>query len=342
MVGLLKLVPSIWMMAPAAVVGFAIYALVLGLLAGERISKDVADVLGAISKGNKRVDEAGRGRRSGSDRAPDRRAQTGQGGRMKRPFVYIAGLIRTGSTALSEALSDPPCAIIVREPRLGTNRIVLREQDREALASLGIDADRVLALPRRLMSALRAIGKGGHPSGGAGTGPASGYAARVFRDRIVQPLAERVEQVGIKEVRHDGWEHVVAAFPDLRVVAIGRDPRDVYLSHRGRVLKKGNALPTPEAFADEIDRQFSLQHALVDATESLAIRYEDLCRDPDVLERVREHVQSPVEGTGSVGAIHRRTRPPAARERTPRLGPHRPPSGPLAPRDRCRCAHGRS
>lgn len=220
---------------------------------------------------------------------------------MSRPFVYIAGLIRTGSTALSEALSQPPEAVIIREPRLGTNRIVLRDQDRAVLADLGLDADRALAVSRKLMGALRAIGKGGHPSGGAGTGHASGYAARVFRDRIAGPLAGRVQQVGIKEVRHDGWEHVVAAFPDLCVVAIARDPRDVFLSHRGRVLKKGNALPTPEAFADEIARQFVLQRALIDASDALAIRYEDLCRDPGVLDRVREFVQSPVTGSGTVG-----------------------------------------
>ncbi|MEL6614939.1 MAG: sulfotransferase [Bacteroidota bacterium] len=220
---------------------------------------------------------------------------------MSRPFVYIAGLIRTGSTALSEALHHPPEAVIIREPRLGTNRIVLRDADRATLTDLGLDADRALSRQSLLMGALRAIGKGGHPSGGAGTGHASGYAARVFRDRLARPLAERVQQVGIKEVRHDGWEHVIAAFPDVRVVAIARDPRDMYLSHRGRVLKKGNPLPTPEAFADEIARQFDLQRALIDATDSLTIRYEDLCQDPAVLDRVREHVQSPVTGSGTVG-----------------------------------------
>lgn len=220
---------------------------------------------------------------------------------MSRPFVYIAGLIRTGSTALSEALHHPPEAVIVREPRLGTNRIVLRDQDRATLATLGLDADRALSRQRLLMGALRSIGKGGHPSGGAGTGHASGYAARVFRDRIAGPLAERVQQVGIKEVRHDGWEHVVAAFPGLRVVAIARDPRDVYLSHRGRVLKKGNALPSPEAVADELGRQFGLQQALIEATDALTLRYEDLCRDPEVLARARAFVESPVTGSGTVG-----------------------------------------
>ena len=220
---------------------------------------------------------------------------------MPRPFVYVAGLIRTGSTALSEALSAPDQAVILREPRLGTNRIVLREADRAELVRLGLDPDRQLAGPRRRMSVLRAVGKGGHPSGGAGTGHWAGYAARVFRDRIARPLAGCVEQVGIKEVRHDGWEHVVSAFPDLACVAIGRDPRDVYLSHRHRVQKKGNDLPSPEAFAAEILRQFGLQRALIEATGALAIRYEDLCRDPGVLDRVRAHVQSPVEGAGSVG-----------------------------------------
>ncbi|MEM1056855.1 MAG: hypothetical protein AAGI52_15130 [Bacteroidota bacterium] len=218
-----------------------------------------------------------------------------------RPFVYIAGLIRTGSTALSEALSEPGRALIIREPRLGTNRIVLRDADLASLARLGTEADRVLAWPRRVMGGLRTIGKGGHMSGGAGEGHLSGYAARVFRDRIVAPLSRKLEQVGIKEVRHDGWEHVLAAFPDLACVAIGRDPRDVYLSHRVRVGKKGNDLPTPAAFAGELSRQFALQRALIEATGALAIRYEDLCQDSEVLPGVRAHVQSPVTGSGSVG-----------------------------------------
>lgn len=222
---------------------------------------------------------------------------------MTRPFVYIAGLIRTGSTALSEALSEPGRALIIREPRLGTNRIVLRNADRQSLRDHGLDADRALALPRQLMRVLRAAGKGGHPDGGSGTGWLSGYAARVFRDRIAGGLAERVEQVGIKEVRHDGWEHVLAAFPGLRCVAIARDPRDVYLSQCARILARGRPLPSPEVFATRLDRQFRLQRALVHATDALTIRYEDLCRDSAVLGSVRAFVQSPVQGAGSVGAF---------------------------------------
>lgn len=220
---------------------------------------------------------------------------------MTRPFVYVAGLIRTGSTALSEALSEQGVALMIREPRLGTNRIVLREADRAELARLGVDAERVLAWPRLAMRGLRTVGKGGHPSGGAGEGRLAGYAARVFRDRIVLPLSAQLQQVGIKEVRHDGWEHVVGAFPGLACVAIGRDPRDVYLSHRARVLKRGNDLPSPAAFAEEIGRQFQMQRGLVQATGALTIRYEDLCTDAETLSRVRAHVQSPVTGVGSVG-----------------------------------------
>ena len=220
---------------------------------------------------------------------------------MKRPFLYSAGLIRTGSTVLSEALSEPGVAHVFREPRLGTNRIVLRDADRDELARLGIDADAVLAWPRVVMRAFRAVGFGGHPGGGAGEGRLSGYAARVFRDQIVGPLKGRLQQVGIKEVRHDGWEHVVQAFPGLQCVAIGRDPRDIYLSHRSRVLARGNALPSPQQVADGLLRQFRLQRELIEATGASMIRYEDVCSDPAVLDRVREHVQSPVRGTGAVG-----------------------------------------
>ncbi|MEM1056856.1 MAG: oligosaccharide flippase family protein [Bacteroidota bacterium] len=52
---LLDLWMSVWMMGLAAVAGFAVYVLVLGLLAGERLSKDVSDVLNAFGKKNARI-----------------------------------------------------------------------------------------------------------------------------------------------------------------------------------------------------------------------------------------------------------------------------------------------
>lgn len=53
--GVLDLVPAVWMMVVATVLGAAVYFVVLGLLAGERLSKDVADVLNAFGKKNKRL-----------------------------------------------------------------------------------------------------------------------------------------------------------------------------------------------------------------------------------------------------------------------------------------------
>ena len=53
--GLLHAVPSGWTMLPAAALGLAVYILVLGLADGQRLSKDVADVLGAVGKNNRHV-----------------------------------------------------------------------------------------------------------------------------------------------------------------------------------------------------------------------------------------------------------------------------------------------
>ncbi|MEM6327394.1 MAG: oligosaccharide flippase family protein [Bacteroidota bacterium] len=53
--GLLRLAPTVWMMVFAGIVGFAVYVAVLGLLAGQRVSRDVADVLGAMGQTNPRV-----------------------------------------------------------------------------------------------------------------------------------------------------------------------------------------------------------------------------------------------------------------------------------------------
>lgn len=211
----------------------------------------------------------------------------------QRPFVYIAGLIRTGSTALSEALSERGLAFVVREPRLGAGRVSIPDPDAEVLRGYGLGG--ALHLPGLAVRALRRVGA---------RGAAAALAVRAFRRGVAWPLAARGVQVGIKEVRHDGWAHVLRAFPHARVVAIRRDPRDIYLSQRARILARGNALPAPEAFAASLRREAEQQYALVQrAAYSMSIRYEDLCTDPSTLHSVRAFVQSPVKGEGSLGSF---------------------------------------
>jgi hypothetical protein len=210
-----------------------------------------------------------------------------------RPFVIIAATRRTGSTLLAEALTELPHAFIFREPRLFRGRVDLKPADVERLrAATGVDLD--------------------------GTDPRASdapHAARRFSGEVAAPLLQRIGQLGIKEIGYGAqWRGVlseIGAIGRLRVVALGRDPRDIYLSlaHRTRVRRIRVPGPFgPDSVAADMRAQFAVQRQIVEATGAMTVRYEDLCTDPAVLAAIRAHVESPVRGTGIVGEFKPRNR----------------------------------
>jgi Sulfotransferase family len=210
-----------------------------------------------------------------------------------RPFVLIAATQRTGSTLLAEMLTDLEHAFVFREPRLFLGRVHLKAADLERLrAATGLDLAGAAVVDRD---------------------PAD--AARRFRDRVAGPLLERIEQVGIKEIRYrPDWPRVLEELRrlgDLRVVALARDPRDVYLSlahlSRERRIRPPGPL-RPDRMAADLDREFSIQREIIRATDALTVRYEDLATDPSVVARVRAYVESPVTGPGIIGELKPRNR----------------------------------
>lgn len=212
-----------------------------------------------------------------------------------RPFVIIAATQRTGSTLLAELLTDLPNAFVFREPRLFRGRLHLKPADVDRLrTSTRVD--------------LTGVVTRGDPSS-----PAEG--ASWFRDDVARPLLERVEQVGIKEIRYQpGWPRVLRELRRLgepRVVALGRDPRDIYLSlaHLSRERPIHPAGPLrPGTMAADLEREFAVQREIIEATGALTVRYEDLATDPGVVPAVRDFVESPVSGPGIVGEFKPRNR----------------------------------
>ena len=205
--------------------------------------------------------------------------------RAVRPFILIAAVRRTGSTMLAEALSELPKAFVFREPKLFRGRVSLKEGD---LAMLPCAID-VVPEDREVSPALD--------------------AALRFRETVVRPLSRSVEQIGIKEIRYGPrWPEVLDVLGEVapvKVVALGRDPRDQFLSLAYRARTRRVPLRGtfgPAAIAEDIEREFVRQRELIAATGALTVRYEDLCRDPAVLERIRRFVDSPV-GAGSIGAF---------------------------------------
>ena len=202
---------------------------------------------------------------------------------MDKPFIYIAALRRTGSTMLCEALTQSPHSFVFNEPNVATNRFVVRDNEREQLAEHGIDLEGFV----RRWSTLRRR-----------------FLFHGFRRRLVPQISAHYHQVGIKEIFNDGWERIVDAFPDVRIVLTARDPRDVFLSLRGRYLA-GHAIwegPfTPDRVAESLNHEFRHQQSMADHHDVFRIRYEDLCLEPDRIQDLYRFVSSDITSVGPLG-----------------------------------------
>ncbi|MFH0945929.1 MAG: sulfotransferase [Planctomycetota bacterium] len=208
---------------------------------------------------------------------------------MRLPFVYIASLRRTGSTVLSEALTRLPHGFIFREPLLGEGKFQVKTADRERWKEHGIDLD-LFARDLAADSSLEA------------------NAAIAFRDRLLPRLLEVVSQVGVKEIFHDGWRRYARAFPGMKVLLTGRDPRDLYLSLHARIHESGGKRWPgrfhPESAAADLNRQFRFQFEMFEDCDCMKVRYEDLCTDPGLFDQVKRFCESPIPGIGDIGSFN--------------------------------------
>jgi hypothetical protein len=199
------------------------------------------------------------------------------------PFVYVGALGRTGSTLLAELLTSLPHSLVFHEPELAQNRLRVDARLVGELLRRGIDLE---AFRRRWGGRARFLSLG------------------AFKYELLPELTAQIGQIGVKEVAHDHWRRYLYHFPDMKTLLTARDPRDVYLSvHQRRLEGKASWRGefTPAALAAELDRQFHYQVEMFESTESLKVRYEDLCIDDAIYERVKAFIASPIPGTGVVG-----------------------------------------
>lgn len=210
---------------------------------------------------------------------------------MQRPFIYIAGLRRSGSTVLSEALTLLPHSFIFREPRVAENRFSVHASDVELFLHHGID---LVDFERRWWSKRKLI-------------------PEAFKSELIPQLLPLVGQIGVKEIRHDRWRRLLRLFPDMKILLTARDPRDIYLSLYDKV-KHGNVTWSgifsaegvfcPEAVADGLNDEFRQQLAMYESADCLKVRYEDFCAQPAVFERVKAFVGSAIGSVGEIGAFN--------------------------------------
>jgi len=207
---------------------------------------------------------------------------------MQRPFIYIAGLRRSGSTVLSETLTRLPHSFIFREPRVAENRFSVHDSDVELFLRYGID---LIAFEKRWWNQRKAI-------------------PDAFKNELIPQLAPFVSQIGVKEIRHRRWRRMLRRFPDMKVLLTARDPRDIYVSlyykvKNDRVTWSGIFSPEgvfcPEAVADSLNDEFHEQIAMFEMTDCLKVKYEDFCMQPAIFEQIKSFVGSALERVGEVG-----------------------------------------
>lgn len=210
---------------------------------------------------------------------------------MQRPFIYIAGLRRSGSTVLSEALTALPYSFIFREPRVAENRFSVHDSDAELFLKYGID---LLDFERRWWSKRKLI-------------------PEAFKNELLPQLFPLIGQIGIKEIRHDRWRRLQRLFPEMKILLTARDPRDIYLSlhdkvKNDRVTWSGIFSPEgvfcAEAVAEGLNAEFREQLAMFETGDCLKVKYEDFCAQPEIFEQVKAFVGSAIGRVGEVGAFN--------------------------------------
>lgn len=199
------------------------------------------------------------------------------------PFIFIAALRRTGSTLVSEALSQLPYCHIFQEPYLSMGYFFYSDYEFNLFLKNGVN-----------LSELKT----------QVTSRSSKSFVENFRKICVPNLNRVVKQLGVKEIRLRNWELYANSFPNMKVLLTGRDPRDLYISLHSRYSKnladwKGKF--DPWSVSADLLREFHRQMEIFDKCDSMLVKYENLCKDRDLLVKIKKFTQSHIPTVGDVG-----------------------------------------
>ena len=199
----------------------------------------------------------------------------------ERPFIYIAGLQRTCSTLLQELLTEKGKCFFFHEPWFGTGLFENHKTSIKMLDEWGLSGE-VLLDPN------------------------------VSLPIMFLRLSKVIPQIGIKEIRHQGWEMYLNLFDDIRWIVLVREPRDIYVSshyflQRTDVWKPRFPPFSPKGLFQElqpdIERQVEIYRT---QPHSIRIRYEDFAVDQENIWNARRFAGSEVATADSVGSFHKR------------------------------------
>ena len=216
----------------------------------------------------------------------------------QRPFIYIAALPRTGSTLLSELLTDLPRSFIFREPHIGKNDFQPKPGDIQFLQdNYNVDLLKLLKWRLRYAFLWRRLRWLHVPQD---------YMVRFLKNTLQSMLQQEGNlQIGVKEISQMGWQNYYKHFPNMKVIMTGRDPRDIYLSMYHRWKKDGAYqkydLLNPIAMASILNHQFAYLVDIHRCTDSFKVKYDDLCSDESVIPKILRFVDSPLSVAGNIG-----------------------------------------
>lgn len=205
------------------------------------------------------------------------------GTKVDYPFIYIASLMRTGSTVLQELLTSLPHSFIFHEPRLGEGKFDIKDKFLSPISHYNVNIKGIL---------------GKRPT------------IEKFATLVVPELKKHIKQIGVKEIDNPGWEQYVKYFPDMCAIIIGREPKDLYFSiykwtHKnGKQVKpfKGGKFLV-QRVKEKLLLGFTDQVYLHSKAICLKVRYEDLCLKSSEVKRIQQFVQSPQPNIGEIGGF---------------------------------------
>lgn len=196
---------------------------------------------------------------------------------MKYPFVFISSLIRSGSTLMLELLTQPPYSFIFHEPSLCRNKFIVKDKNLQPILDYGVDINAILKTP----------------------------ILKSFKNDVMPLLKNHIMQIGVKEVWNGKWENYLKVFPNTKIILLGRDPRDLYISvyyWRNRSKKKSSPLTSHRKSL--LLREMKRQKGIFKTGSALKVKYETLCLEQDkTIEQVKHFINSPIPEIGVVGGL---------------------------------------
>ena len=185
--------------------------------------------------------------------------------------VAIFGMMRSGTTLLSDLLTVPGESIILHEPALLYQGTAGKEgaswefsKMMTQLQAFGMDVSKSRYWDRNSYPTFRQF-----------------FNARIY------PLLRRLKIWGAKIVEFEDWQGILSAFQPRKLILSVRDIRDTVLSSFDLALRM-NRRVVDEAWIEEKVLESAGQLVEMAKLPHMLVRYEDLCADDCVGREVSE------------------------------------------------------